>query len=236
METKWRVGLIGVGARGMSHLSGILTERDDVTITCIADRIEERAENAAKLVQEKMGNTPWITTDGRRIAETADADCVVIASDWDNHVPATCACLRAGKKTACECGGAYTVDECWELVRAYEETGNHVMFLENCCYDRNELMVTRMVREGLFGEVVHCEGGYQQTTAVTASPAADSPNCQHRECTLHLNRWNISAGTVPIGMWKLSPKSMYPATPPILPPPIPNGSVTPCRTARFGKT
>ena len=73
METKWRVGLIGVGARGMSHLSGILTERDDVTITCIADRIEERAENAAKLVQEKMGNTPWITTDWRRIADQPDS-------------------------------------------------------------------------------------------------------------------------------------------------------------------
>ena len=158
---KWRIGLIGVGARGMSHLSGILTERDDVLITRIADLAESRAADAAGLVQEKMGNTPAITTEWRRIIEADDVDCVVIASDWDNHVPATCAALRAGKKTACECGGAYTLDECWELVRAYEDTGNHVMFLENCCYDRNELMVTRMVRAGLFGEVVHCEGGYQ---------------------------------------------------------------------------
>ena len=158
---KRRLGLIGVGARGRTHLDGILTERDDVVITWICDKILTRAEEAAKVVTDKMGNTPQITEDWRRLIEQPDVDAVVIASDWDNHVPATCACLRTGKKTACECGGAYTVDECWELVRAYEETGNHVMFLENCCYDRNELMVTRMVREGLFGEVVHCEGGYQ---------------------------------------------------------------------------
>ena len=36
---KRRLGLIGVGARGRSHLDGILTERDDVVITWICDKI-----------------------------------------------------------------------------------------------------------------------------------------------------------------------------------------------------
>ena len=32
--------------------------------------------------------------------------------------------------------------------------------MENCCYDRRETMVFKMVKEGLFGEIIHCEGGY----------------------------------------------------------------------------
>ncbi len=187
MKQKWRLGLIGVGARGMSHLSGILTERDDTEITWICDIKEKHRLDAAKLVQEKMGNTPTLTDDYRRLIEAADVDAVVIASAWENHVPATCYAMEAGKKVACECGGAYNLDECWQLVRTYEKTGNHVMFLENCCYDRNELMVTRMVRDGLFGEVVHCEGGYQHDIRYLALGGFQENHfrlagCMHRNC------------------------------------------------------
>jgi hypothetical protein len=35
------------------------------------------------------------------------------------------------------------------------------MLLENCCFGRYELMVLNMVRQGLFGEIVHCQGGYR---------------------------------------------------------------------------
>ena len=34
------------------------------------------------------------------------------------------------------------------------------MMLENCCYGRYELMVKKLVDDGKFGTVVHCEGGY----------------------------------------------------------------------------
>ena len=32
--------------------------------------------------------------------------------------------------------------------------------MENCNYDRMEMMVFNMVRQGLFGEIAHAEGGY----------------------------------------------------------------------------
>ena len=68
--------------------------------------------------------------------------------------------MKASKPVGVEVGGAYSVEQCWELVYAYEQTKTPVMLLENCCYDRRELMVLNMVRQGLFGEIVHCEGGY----------------------------------------------------------------------------
>ena len=59
-----------------------------------------------------------------------------------------------------EVAGAYSIEDCYRLVRTGEETGMGCMLLENCCYGRTELAVLNMVREGLFGEIVHCSGGY----------------------------------------------------------------------------
>ena len=80
---------------------------------------------------------------------------------WDDHINLACFAMRAGKYTGMEVGGAYSLDDCWKLVRTFEETGTPCMLLENCCYGRDELMILNMVRQGLFGEIVHCQGGYR---------------------------------------------------------------------------
>jgi predicted dehydrogenase len=59
-----------------------------------------------------------------------------------------------------EVGPASTVEECRALVDARRETGVPCMLLENACYGRDMMAVLRMVREGLFGELVHCRCGY----------------------------------------------------------------------------
>ena len=38
--------------------------------------------------------------------------------------------------------------------------------MENCNYDRMEMMVYNMVRQGLLGDVLHAEGGYLHDLAV----------------------------------------------------------------------
>jgi hypothetical protein len=47
------------------------------------------------------------------------------------------------------------------MVRTSEATGLPCMMLENCCYGMEEMALLNMVRLGLFGELVHCQGGYQ---------------------------------------------------------------------------
>jgi len=34
------------------------------------------------------------------------------------------------------------------------------MMLENCCYGRKEMMALNVAEQGLFGEIVHCDGAY----------------------------------------------------------------------------
>jgi hypothetical protein len=71
------------------------------------------------------------------------------------------AAMRAGIYPGVEVPAAFTLKECWDLVRTSEQTGIPCMMLENVCYFRNVMAVLRMVREGLFGELLHFEGGYQ---------------------------------------------------------------------------
>ncbi len=158
---KFRVGQIGLGGRGMGHLAGIFCERDDVVVTYVCDVYEDRCAAAVKMVEERNGNTPKSTTNYKEVCESPDVDVVIVTSAWENHIPACVYAMECGKQVATEVGGAYSIDDCWKLVNTYEKTGIHCMMLENCCYDRNEMMVMKMVREGLFGKIVHCEGGYQ---------------------------------------------------------------------------
>ena len=184
---KFRVGQIGLGGRGMGHLSGIFCERDDVVVTYVCDVYEDRCAAAVKMVEERRGNTPKSTTNYREVCESPDVDVVIVTSAWENHIPACVYAMECGKQVATEVGGAYSIDDCWKLVNTYEKTGIHCMMLENCCYDRNEMMVMKMVREGLFGKIVHCEGGYQHDLRGEVSHGAENRhyrlrNYQNRCC------------------------------------------------------
>jgi len=87
-------------------------------------------------------------------------DAIIIMSGWNTHVELATASVLAGKYTAVEVGCAYTLQECHDLIAAYEKTKAPLMMLENCCYGRREMMVLNLVKQGILGEIVHCKGGY----------------------------------------------------------------------------
>ena len=35
------------------------------------------------------------------------------------------------------------------------------MIMENVCYRRDIMAILNMVRQNMFGEILHCQGGYQ---------------------------------------------------------------------------
>jgi predicted dehydrogenase len=68
--------------------------------------------------------------------------------------------MRNGKHAATEVPAAMSLDDCWALVEAAERHQRHCVMMENCNYGRSEMMVFNMVRRGVFGEILHAEGGY----------------------------------------------------------------------------
>lgn len=159
-KDKVRVGYVALGTRGYSMLSRCFGKMKDVEIAWVCDKDEQKIEKTLKFLQDEGRPAPKTTTDYRDILADPEVDAVINMSGWDMHVKITVEAMYAGKYVAVEVGGAYDLSECYEVVDAYEKTGVPVMMLENCCYGRREMMALRMVKEGLFGEVLHCDGGY----------------------------------------------------------------------------
>lgn len=153
------VAYIGYGERGRALLELVLEQVDAIGAVC--DIYEDRAEACAKAVEESRGVRPAVYTDYKDAIADENVNVVMILTAWESHIPIALEAMRAGKAVALEVGGAYSVEDCWKLVRTQESTGVPFMFLENCCFGRRELMIKNMVELGLFGRIVHCSGGYQ---------------------------------------------------------------------------
>ena len=83
-----------------------------------------------------------------------------IASPWEWHAPQGIDAMNAGKIVGMEVCGAVKLQDCWDFVNA-RKNKSPVMPLENVCYRRDIMAVHNMVKKGLFGEVLHVQGGYQ---------------------------------------------------------------------------
>ncbi len=161
MKETINVVFIGLGGRGYGLLNMVLDTMPDVNVVGVCDLYEDRTEAGKQAVINKRGNTPVATLDYHELLKMEDVDAVITPSAWEAHVPVCIDAMNAGKYVATEVGGAYSVDQCWELVKTYERTGVPCMMLENCCYGREELTVLNMIKKGMFGEIIHCEGGYE---------------------------------------------------------------------------
>ncbi len=157
-----KIGWIGVSGRGSGMLD-LLLSINGVKVPAVCDLIPERAERGIEIV-EKRNNKEYPVhayLDYKEMFRNEELDAVVIATTWITHAEIAVDAMNAGMHTAMEVGGAASIEECWELVRTSKRTGKMCMLLENCCYERNELAVFNMVKKGLFGEVIHLEGGYR---------------------------------------------------------------------------
>ena len=163
-DEKLNVGLIGVGLRGTNHLRNLLM-RSDVTITAICDLDTERIAIAKKLMDESGNKAPKVfgsnEYDYRNLLELKEVDAVIIATPWLWHTRMTVDAMKSGKYAGVEVSAANTMEECWDLVNTHEETGTHMMILENVNYRRDILAVLNMVKQDVFGELVHFRCGYQ---------------------------------------------------------------------------
>ena len=155
-----KIGFLGLGQRGNGLMGNILRNFPDIDVVAVCDSYPDRTEAAAKRVADARGTTPAAYDHYTKLLADPNVEVVIISAAWEAHVPLAVAAMKAGKITGLEVGGAYSVDDCWKLVRTWEETKTPFMFLENCCYGQRELLATSLVRKGKLGEVVYCHGTY----------------------------------------------------------------------------
>ncbi|MFN7540980.1 MAG: Gfo/Idh/MocA family protein [Bacteroidota bacterium] len=159
-----RVGIIGTGMRGQNHIEMML-ERSDVDIVALADPDQRMLADALTLIKKagkaEPATYPKGNYDYKNLLKRSDVDAVIIATPWEWHIPQAIDSVQAGKIPGVEVCGAIQLQDCWDIVNASEKTGIPVMALENVCYRRDILAVYNMVRQGLFGELLHLQGGYE---------------------------------------------------------------------------
>ena len=161
---KARIGFIGVGGRGRSHLRNLLN-RKDIIVPAFCDIDPDANEKAQEMIV-KAGFDKADVYDKNEHAfeqmlERDDLDGVIISTPWLWHTKMAIATMKAGKYAGVEVSAANTLQECWDLVNTYEETGVPCMIMENVCYRRDVMAVLNMVRQGVFGEPVHARCGYR---------------------------------------------------------------------------
>ena len=178
----FRTGVIGLGCRGAWWVEEMLSQLDCIDLTGLCDVYGDRIEAARDVLQKKGRPAPAVQTEDYRVLiDAPEVEVVLVFSAWANHVDAALQAMRAGKPVAIEVGGAYSVEDCWRLVRTQQETGTPFMLLENCCYGEYELMALNMVRRGLFGEIVHCDGGYLHDLRDEVSRGNENRHYRFRE-------------------------------------------------------
>ena len=158
-----RMGFVGVGGMGSVHVQNFLNI-DNVRINAVCDVVEAKVARAQTWVEEAGQTKPAGYSRGpldfKRMMAEQDLDLVLTATPWEWHVPVCVEAMKNGKHAATEVPAALSLEECWKLVETAEKTKRHCVMMENCCYDRIELMTLNLVRKGVLGEVLHAEAGY----------------------------------------------------------------------------
>ena len=178
MKNIVNIGVVGISGRGSSMLRELLN-CEGVRVPAVCDKSSDRAEHGAEIVKEATGETADVYLDYKQLLAREDLDAVMCCTTWITH-----------SRIAIEVGGAASIEECWQMVRASEETGKFCMLLENCCYDRKEMALYNMVKKGLFGEIIHMQGGYEHDLRDEISLGRENRhgrlfNFQHRNGELY---------------------------------------------------
>ena len=160
MKEKIKLAFVGIGRRGYGMLKECFAKMGDVEITALCDILDSCLDAGRKILADEGKPTPLCFTDYDKMLEESDVDAVVIMTGWDGRPEMAKKAMLKGKYTAIEVGCSQTLEECFELIEVYEKTGSPLMMLENCCYGRREMMALNILKQGLFGEIVHCTGAY----------------------------------------------------------------------------
>jgi len=157
-----RIALVGVGFRGSEAVLRLI-HVPGAQIVAFCDMLEERTKFANQVLvsagqpkaKEFFGKDGW-----KQAVALPEVDLVYVATDWKNHANIGKQAMLNGKHAAIEVPGASTMADLWDLVNTAEKTQRHCMMLENCVYGSFELTTLNMVQQGLFGEILHADGGY----------------------------------------------------------------------------
>lgn len=179
-----RMGITGLGNRGSGTVMRFASI-EGVEIVALSDLEEDRVDSAIKSI-EGTNNNPDRYFGGedewKKMCERDDIDLIAIATPWHLHTDQAVFAMEHGKHVYTELPAAQTIDECWRLVETSEKTKRHCVQMSGSSHEGTSAIILNMIRQGLFGEVIHGEGGYIH----------DLMNTHNFNKTMYHNMWRLN--------------------------------------------
>ena len=120
-----RIGVIGCGAMGRSHIDRITRKTRGAAVTAVSDVFEEGARKAAEIA----GKDCKVYTNGKDLIADPDVDAVLIVSPGFAHKDDLIEAIKAGKRIFCEKPLCTTAVDCRTVMEAEAASGKHLIQL-----------------------------------------------------------------------------------------------------------
>src|ERR1017187_7731898 len=123
-HSKINIGCIGVGTRGYAGLDWLHTAAgDDVAITAICDTYQGYIARAKDRMKTIWNAEPKTYVDYRELLADPSVDAVYIMTPEHLHHEMAIAALKTGKHIYTEKPLAHTIEEGFDIVKAWEKSG-----------------------------------------------------------------------------------------------------------------
>lgn len=153
---KVRLGLVGCGGRGV-YVTGLFKAHPHCEVTALMDRFPSRVEAAAAALElpEAAAYTDYESALGQ-----APVDALFFACDPTDQAAMACRAMEAGKHVCTEVPAAFTLEDCWNLVRTVQRTGMKYQLMEQTRYWGFVDAWKAMRESGELGHVCLAQGEY----------------------------------------------------------------------------
>jgi predicted dehydrogenase len=154
---KIRVGIIGVGLIGKTHLDNY-AEIPGVEVVAAADVNEVELKNVAEKYK-----IPHIYTDFREMLKRDDLDAVDVCLHNNFHAPVTIESLHAGKHVYCEKPIAGSYKDGKSMLDAAKQYGKNLHIQLSFIYSKETKAAKVLIDEGKLGKMFHARStGYRR--------------------------------------------------------------------------
>ena len=155
MKEKYRLGVIGAGARGESFARQLFTGHPRATLSGVCDLDSDRLAKFCNWC--KLEKTPQYTDPAKFFADPG-MDGVIITTPEFTHAEVATAAMQAGKAIYIEKPLAHTLADCYRIIDVQRKTGAVAYVGFNLRASIANQKLRDIVQQGTLGQIVYVNG------------------------------------------------------------------------------
>lgn len=156
MTANVKLGVVGCGRRSIS-VGRLFRDHPACQVTALMDIYPAPAERAAAALELPDAR---LYTDFDTMLRDAPVDALLFTCDPTVQVEMACRAMETGRHACTEVPAAFTLDDCWKLVRTVDKTGCKYQLMEQVRYWGFVDAWRQMRERGEFGHICFAQGEY----------------------------------------------------------------------------